>query len=136
MCCYTVFQCFTWPSQLSLEYTTTAIRISKIRHIVSVITKEVWVYSTDYATEDWSWTLVKIILIDQQRCKTMCLLWNQHVLYTPLPQKVTIRIAIENKRLDFGIMCNILIVSAGKKSDLLVRWFLYHSRYEWFINCS
>lgn len=60
----------------------------------------------------------------------MCLLWNQHVLYTPLPQKVTIRIAIENKRLDFGIMCNILIVSAGKKSELLVRWFLYHSRYE------
>lgn len=56
----------------------------------------------------------------------MCLLWNQHVLYTPLPKKVTIRITIENKRL----MCNILIVSAGKKSELPVRWFLYHSRYE------
>lgn len=49
-----------------------------------------------------------------------------------IPQKVTIKIAVENKRLWLGVMCKIVIVSSVQvnKSKSLVRCFLYHSRYE------
>lgn len=47
-----------------------------------------------------------------------------------IPRKVTIKIAIEDKKTQFSLMCKVLIVSSAqvkKQSKSLVRWFLYHS---------
>lgn len=80
----------------------------------------------------WSWTVVKILFIDQQRCWTSAHFGTNMCF---IPQKVTIKIAIENKRLMHNVQDFDCQRREKKKSKLLVRWFLYQSI--WVIyNCN
>lgn len=67
--------------------------------------------------------------------KYICSLRNQHVLYTPKSDNQNCH--WEQKTFNwFGINVQVFdcqLSARKKKSKLLVRWFLYHSRYEWFI---
>lgn len=137
MYCYTVFQCFTRPSQLSLECTTTVTRIKRtmLHPVWSLKRYEHTRQSVSY--KDWSWT-AKIHFIDQQRCEERYLLPLEPTcaLY---PQKVTIKVALENKRLKKkkSVQCNMQdfdcqSVQENHSHSCLWDGFLYLS--EWVIS--
>lgn len=100
MYCYTVFHCFTWPSQLSLECTTTAIRINKIMlHPVCDRKGGMSTLRQVSLTQDWSWTVVEIFFSLTNRGVKKIHPLSMEPTCALYPQKVTIKIAIENKRL-------------------------------------